>query len=345
MKKIAKSNIPELLQKTMRKYTVYAPVRTEQDDTLFTRLSEASPSLDNILQAIDVNGSLPVIPPKDIFFPQQEDMFTFDKGNIIEHVEYSPKFIFGIKSCDLNGLLFTDAFFRRTYDDVYYHSRTQDRLIVTVGCLTPPNPQTCFCTSAKTGPFAGSGFDIQLVDIGESYVVEVNSENGQAYIDTNAQYFINVNNTETEKATQVKQQAVENVGLNVNFDKIIGMMHEDADFEGIYRRIAERCLYCGACLYVCPTCTCFNVFDDSNGEYGVRRRVWDGCVFAGYTRETSGHNPRKEKWVRTARRYEHKLKYDYMVTGQSGCIGCGRCLASCPVDIGMSKFIQEVTEN
>jgi len=112
-----------------------------------------------------------------------------------------------------------------------------------------------------------------------------------------------------------------------------------------YERIGERCIYCGACLYTCPTCTCFNVFDNSKGNTGVRMRNWDACVFEGYTRETSGHNPRKEKWQRTSRRYEHKLKYDYKLTGMSGCVGCGRCLSSCPVDIGISKFIQEITES
>jgi len=87
------------------------------------------------------------------------------------------------------------------------------------------------------------------------------------------------------------------------------------------------------------------VLDDKDEESGVRRRNWDACVFKGYTREASGHNPREEKWLRTSRRYEHKLKYDYKTAGMSGCIGCGRCLSSCPVEIGMSRFIQEIIES
>jgi len=67
-------------------------------------------------------------------------------------------------------------------------------------------------------------------------------------------------------------------------------------------------------------------------------------VFEGYTREASGHNPRLEKWIRTSRRYEHKLKYDYLTTGMSGCVGCGRCLTSCPVNIGISQVIEEVSK-
>ena len=113
----------------------------------------------------------------------------------------------------------------------------------------------------------------------------------------------------------------------------------------MYEPIAERCIYCGGCLYVCPTCSCFHVFDEIKAGSGVRYRNWDACVFEGYTREASGHNPRLEKSSRTCRRYEHKLKYDYLTTGMSGCVGCGRCLSACPVNIGMSQVIEEVAKN
>ena len=96
-------------------------------------------------------------------------------------------------------------------------------------------------------------------------------------------------------------------------------------------------------MYICPSC--FNVFDEQAAGLSRRYRNWDGCVFEGYTREASGHNPRAEKWIRTYRRYEHKLKYDYLVTGISSCVGCGRCLLSCPVNIGISQVIQEVSKD
>jgi len=135
------------------------------------------------------------------------------------------------------------------------------------------------------------------------------------------------------------------VELKVDFKKAIDLMSKD-DFipEENYRRIGERCIYCGACLYSCPTCTCFNVFGTAKDAAGQRLRTWDACIFEGYTREASGHNPRRDKWHRTSRRYEHKLKYDHKKTGMSGCVACGRCLSGCPVNIGMSKFIQEITE-
>jgi ferredoxin len=345
MKILAKSRIVDLLRYSNASRNVYVPVDSEQGDLLFTLLPKSGDELELMLEAVNLDDQWVVIPPKDLLFPQQEDMFHFDGEKIIENIENSPKLIFGIKPCDLKGMLFSDAFYRRDFDDVYYLSRAKDRLVVVIGCINPPRPGSCFCTSTKTGPFADGGYDLQLVDSGESYLVEIGSKQGHDFIDTYSVFFSEAEGTASDYAEEIKRSAAKNIKLEVDFDKALEIMKGEYDFGEIYQRIGERCLYCGGCLYTCPTCTCFNVVDESDGESGVRRRIWDGCVYKGYTSEASGHNPRTEKWIRTARRYEHKLKYDCMVAGESGCVGCGRCLSSCPVNIGMSKFIQEITEN
>jgi ferredoxin len=253
--------------------------------------------------------------------------------------------VFGIKPCDLKGVLFADEFFKRDFEDAYYLGRTQNRFIVTTACLTPPRPEACFCTSAKTGPFADKGFDLQLIDDGNSFIVETGSKKGEEFVKNYSKFFAQASADAEGKINQLKQKAEQSVEVKVDFDKAIEMMKDEGfDPQENYKRIAERCLYCGACLYTCPTCTCFNVMENACPDKGERIRNWDGCVFEGYTREASGHNPRKTKDLRTARRYEHKLRYDYKVTNTSGCIACGRCLSSCPVNIGMSKFIEEITQ-
>ena len=230
-------------------------------------------------------------------------------------------------------------------------SRINNRLLVSVGCLKPPRPESCFCTSSKSGPFLESGYDVQLVDAGNFYYAEIGTEAGLEFIQKYESFFSDISENESDNAEQeinsIKKKSEESIKVNINFDKAIKLMEDDNFFpRENYERIGERCIYCGACLYTCPTCTCFSISDTVNGKSeGIRFRNWDGCVFEGYTREASGHNPRAEKYLRTARRYEHKLKYDYKLTGTSGCVGCGRCLESCPVDIGMSKFIIEITED
>jgi len=200
--------------------------------------------------------------------------------------------------------------------------------------------------SAKTGPFAKKGYDLQFVGNGDAYFVETGTISGEKFVTKYAKYFKDAEKSVNKVVPEIKSKASDAVELKVDFQKALELMARD-DFvpEENYKRIGERCIYCGGCLYVCPTCTCFNIFDNIKDADGARIRNWDACVFEGYTRETSGHNPRKEKWLRTSRRYEHKLKYDYKITGMSGCVGCGRCLSSCPVGIGISKFIQEITED
>lgn len=343
--KISKSDIRELLRKSAEEWQTYVPLETNEGDILFAPLPKEKSELERALDRVNLKDEWVVISPKDIFFPQMETMFQFDKENITQEVETSRKLIFGVRPCDTKGILFSDEFYKRNFEDIYYLSRVKDRLIVTIGCLNPPRPKGCFCTSAKTGPFIEDGYDLQLVDAGDDYLVEIGSGKAEDFVNSHLEFFKEAAKDESEKISKIKSQAAKAINLKVDFEKALELMKTDAAFEENYERIGERCIYCGGCLYVCPTCTCFNVFDDKGEGQGVRRRNWDGCIFEGYTREASGHNPRHEKGTRTARRFEHKLKYDYRVTGMSGCIACGRCLTSCPVKIGISKFIEEITTN
>ena len=343
-KEIAKIDIKNLLKEAVKEWNVYVPQRNLGGDVWFDLLAQQGRELDRALENIVLDDVDTVISPKDIFFPQLESIFEFSGGKIKEMFESSPKLIFGVRSCDLKGILFVDDFYKRNLEDKYYLSRIQNRLIVVKGCLNPPL-SSCFCTSTETGPFADAGYDLQLIETQDSYVVEMGSEKGEEFIKKYTGFFNDSSGEADKIVAQEKKKAAESLELKVDFPEALRQMkQEDFNPEENYRRIGERCLYCGGCLYVCPTCTCFNVFDNSRDNTGERLRNWDACVFEGYTRETSGHNPRKEKWQRTSRRYEHKLKYDYRVTGMSGCIGCGRCLSTCPVGIGISKFIQEITE-
>lgn len=341
---IEKKNIKDLLKEALKEWNVYIPQRDLGGDVWFDTLLEEGRELDKALENIVLEDVDSVISAKDIFFPQLESCFEFNKDKIRETVESSPKLLFGVRPCDLKGILFTDDFYKRNFEDKYYLSRIQNRFIIAKGCLRPPR-RTCFCTSAKTGPFAENGYDLQLVENGDSYLVEIGSKKGEEFIKKHAKFFTEPLGDTSKITSEIKSKAAESVELKVDFELALDLMSKNEFVpEENYKRIGERCIYCGGCLYVCPTCTCFNVFDNVKDKAGLRMRNWDACVFEGYTRETSGHNPRKEKWQRTSRRYEHKLKYDYQATGMSGCIGCGRCLASCPVDIGISKFIQEITE-
>ena len=355
---LKKDDVKALCISASGRWETYVPIEGLGADVQFTRLdgspshtigTESNRTDDNekkqmLLDRLNLDYESLVTPPKAIVFPQLEPLFSFQDGKIIETLKPKvSKLLFGLRACDVKAMLFMDDFFKRNFEDIYYLNRSVDKLLVIVGCRQPG--KNCFCTSAKTGPFLKKGFDLQLADIGDKYVVETGSEKGEEFVDSYKKFFGEASKDDIECSKAAKRDAEEAVGLRLDFEEAVKKFCRDEVVEQMYEPIAERCIYCGGCLYVCPTCSCFNVFDEIKAGSGVRYRNWDACVFEGYTREASGHNPRLEKSSRTCRRYEHKLKYDYLTTGMSGCVGCGRCLSACPVNIGMSQVIEEVAKN
>ena len=339
---LKKDDVKALCAGASEHWETYVPAKGLGRDVHFTRLD--GDNKESLLERLNLDYESLVVPPKVLLFPQLESLFEFQKDKIIETVKASGKILlFGLRACDAKGILFVDDFFKRNYEDIYYLSRSKDKLLVILGCKRPL--ENCFCTSTKTGPFLEQGFDLQLVDIGDEYIVEIGSERGRDFVSSYEQFFVEASKDDVKAAKAAKREAAEAVRLELDFEGAVKKFCEGNVATEIYERISQRCIYCGGCLYVCPTCTCFNVFDTQNAGAGGRYRNWDACVFEGYTREASGHNPRREKWIRTSRRYEHKLKYDYLTTGMSGCVGCGRCLSSCPVDIGISQVIEEVSKS
>jgi len=139
----------------------------------------------------------------------------------------------------------------------------------------------------------------------------------------------------------MKQQAEAGIKSGVAFDNIAKatiMNLYEADF---WEDSAFACLNCGTCTYVCPTCWCFDIQDETHGKKGVRLKAWDSCMYPLFTLHTTGHNPRDTKVQRVRQRFMHKLKY-YTDKYEDGimCVGCGRCIRSCPVNIDIRNVCQ-----
>ncbi len=378
----------KLLIKLQQKWHVFVPLLQTGGDILLEELPENGKDRQQSLNRLSSGGKAEngqtIIPPKEVFFPQSEVLFKYssdsknpDQLKIDNHEnqaqkEIKPRLLFGIKPCDYHALKITDSFFKNGFEDFYYLNKSDNSMAIVFGCLTPPEPLSCFCSSTETGPMLNKDssykFDVQFIAEEDGYIVETGSEKGETFIADNSAFFKKEPDQGSlkKRLELIKKNALKNIKLSVPFNSAVESMRDksggqvpggadssaDENTRSIYKSISGRCIYCGACLYVCPTCTCFNVYDNSNFRQdisgkteGERVRVWDGCVFSGYTREASGHNPRAEGYIRAARRYEHKLKYDVPVYNRSSCVGCGRCLTACPVGTGMSVFIRGITEN
>ena len=110
----------------------------------------------------------------------------------------------------------------------------------------------------------------------------------------------------------------------------------------IWEAIGERCVGCGTCTYLCPTCHCFGIYDEKAGENVQRIRTQDACMFPQFTVEASGHNPRATQGARVRQRVMHKFSYTVDNVGETFCVGCGRCVSHCPVNIDIREILEEV---
>lgn len=327
---INKSELAGLLDNLAKEYRIYAPV-DENGNIAFGVIQEGAAAKlgENSKKA-----------PKEILFPQSEELFNYsvnqDGLRMEAKADDTKSIAIGVRPCDAKSMMLLDNVFTNDlYQDVYYLARRNNTIIVTLGCNQPGS--TCFCTSVNSGPFDTDGSDVILTDIGEAYVVEAITEQGKELV-------AKLNLTEAdeaakEQAAQAKAAAkvtceVDIAGLK---EKLDGMFTHD-----YWSKLHEKCLNCAACTYLCPTCHCFDIEDEAKDCEGCRVRNWDGCQFSLFTLHGSGHNPRNSGKERYRQRIMHKFNYFVDRYNATACVGCGRCIKNCPVNMDIRQILAEL---
>lgn len=300
-------------------------------------------SMDIVLEFIR-----PVLSVKEIFFPATERLMTIEKtGQEIKLNETLPEgkqVVFGVKPCDARGLKVLDALFTNTKPfDPYYTQRRSASTVVGLAChqLGP----TCFCTSLGISPNNLGDMDVMLYKDIDGYFVHTVTEKGQT--------LLNALPLETKELSQDGNDLYTSYIYDQTERVPVPEMNTWlAHFRDIYwEQVAERCLSCRICAYVCPTCRCFSVRDEvlpsENGRNLYERiRCWDSCAGEAYRRIAGGHNPRPGKGQRLRNRF--LCKFDYYprqyALGNAACTGCGRCIDVCPVNIDITEVMQHIEE-
>lgn len=328
---LEKEQMPAWLNKLIQAYQVFAPVN-EEGCVLFKQIEAGNQC------ALDYTNTK--VPPKEVLFPRAENLFCYrcekDGVELKEQIDEQKKVIFGIRPCDAKSFLLLDNVFQNErFQDPYYLTRRKNTVLVGLGCNQPP--ATCFCTSLGSGPFAVEGLDLLLVDIGDRYVLEVLTARGEELL--SGMELPAADQEAREAARKVKEEAVLTSGVNTE-----GLKAKlDVIFDHpLWDLIHEKCLGCAACTYTCPTCHCFDISDETLGIEGCRVRSWDACMFPLFTLHGSGHNPRPTNKERFRQRVMHKFEYFVDNFNATACVGCGRCILNCPVNLDIREVIKEI---
>jgi sulfhydrogenase subunit beta (sulfur reductase) len=243
----------------------------------------------------------------------------------------------GVRSCDLHAIEVQDrTFVDGPFADPDYKARREGAFIVAVNCAKAGG--TCFCVSMNTGPRASSGFDLaltELMDGGHRFLVEVGSDRGAELLDELPSR--PAVDDDGRAADQVMERTASQMGRSLDTTDIRDLLYRNREHPR-WDEVADRCLTCGNCTLVCPTCFCSSVEDvtDLAGEEATRVRKWESC----FTLEHSyvhGGSVRRSGRSRYRQWMTHKLSTWIDQFGTSGCVGCGRCITWCPVAIDITE--------
>ena len=282
-----------------------------------------------------------LLPPKKLLFPPQEVLLRFELGEEPRAeavIEAPPTVLFGVHPCDLRGIWALDQTFGDDNVDPHYAARRAASILVGVDCRPDEH---CFCTSVGTAlPEAGT-YDLFLSDIGQAYIVEIGTERGGALLAAHANTR-DATGADLAALQQARQEKTAAIQARFDVDaQTLPLLFESLQKSPVWERTAAKCLSCGTCNLVCPTCYCFDVGDllQLNLSDGERYRQWDGCMLTDFATVAGGHNFRKEARGRLRHRYYRKFQYLMTRYGRPFCTGCGRCSRACLVHINPPETI------
>ena len=334
MLKIAKERLNELYAKINEVMGLYIPVKKAGEVNYDIWSEGAEVSLETLKT---------VKSPKNMFFPQSENMMKFKtegKNLSVESMNFEKKpfVLFGVKACDYKAIEVLDKVFLADPVDTYYQSRRESTTIVTLACSKPE--ESCFCKAFGIDATAPCG-DVTTWLAGEELFWQANTEKGEA-LTSLVKDLLSDSNTEVVDAQKAATKVIidklpfSNLDLSKFKPENLNELFEAKG----WAEMSEACLGCGTCTFVCPTCQCFDIRDFKTNEGVIRYRCWDSCMYSDFTLMAHG-NSRTTQMQRFRQRFMHKLVYyPSQNDGLYSCVGCGRCVNKCPQSLNIVKVIK-----
>ena len=275
---------------------------------------------------VEFNNIRACMPVKEFLFPLRELAAVLPEP--LKPGDVKPFAVFGLKDCDLRSIEVLDKVFtEEEFEDPLYVARREKMFIISSDCFNPG--ESCFCNIMGGGPFARSGFDLNVSQVKDGFIVEAGSKKGQNFIKAQSQLFGKVPDgamAQRDKVRAETQQQLEKQNAELKFERPIREIMDDTHDSGVYDDEATTCVECQACTRVCPTCHCFYLYDTKQKDYFGKMKMWDSCMRMAYAEVAGGGNPRKVLGDRLRHRLMHKLSYFLDRYGINMCVGCGRCV-------------------
>jgi ferredoxin len=236
--------------------------------------------------------------------------------------------IFGLRPCDARGIKAMDAILLTEPADALYADKREKTILVGLAC--PRMFLGCFCTSLGSSPDDPQDLDVLLTEMDGGYAAQAVTEKGRAIL--------------RSATLEDRAVAVPKASATAPVTPVLAVDQWAAKFGDPYwAKISERCISCRVCTFVCPTCRCFDVRDTINADRSVERlRSWDACQLEAFCRIAGGHNPRPSKQQRLRQRFYCKFSYVPQDFGPVACVGCGRCVVECPVNIDIREMLGDI---
>lgn len=335
---IAKEDLPKLIKDLKSGCDEFiAPTRGHLDDIIFCDTKS-----DKAGELLDFSGNS-VISPRAFLLPQTEPLFRITsarRGDLTPIKDEKKRIFYGVRPCDIKALVLMREFFvGEEFTDEPYKAKLERSVFISLACGRKC-AEKAFCYEMGSGPVAKEGFDIQLTGVSGGFIVDVGTKKGGDIVRKNKRLFKDANPKHEKDADSIVSDFAKGA-KRFDHKRLAALMADDKVRPEIWEDIGLRCVVCSGCITLCPTCSCFSVVDKMNGDSGMRVRYCDGCPYAGFTRMAGGSTPFPLHKDHIRRYFEHKLNHDVDRYGTPSCVGCSRCIQTCPGNISIRKFIED----
>jgi len=309
------------------------------------------------------HNHLPLTSPKGFLFAEKEVLYKFD-GETFETIlpRVHPKVLFGVQACDLSAIAYQDKFFEH---DPYYQKRREHILLVGIDCESPC--ANGFCVQVDAGPHVKdntadlvlSRLSVDETNESSEWLVIAQTEKGINSI--KGMMLDKADNKHLKRRRELFEKVRSEFVDYSYISNAIEYINDNSVPAQLWEELSVRCMGCSGCTNLCPTCSCYSTYEVVEKKtvtpasisnevklevtHSETIRCWDSCLFEGFQKEASGHNPSQKAAQRVERFWFHKFSDEYLPEFQRyGCVGCGRCEQTCPGSIGVHSVMKRIDQ-